>query len=231
MSALYDFKVNEELTIPVRIVKNFKYKRISIKKSLRETGFKVTAPFFVLDRTIHNFIKQNHSWLIRHHKYTAEHQEYKSGAKIKIFGDEHKIQLADSLRGTTHIDQENLIVYGTEAAIKSKIHNFCKKLLLSQVKEILDFHSKSLEVKYSGVTIRDTNSRWGSCSSSGRVMLSLKLIQCPFDIVEYVLVHELCHLIEMNHSKSFWKLVATQYPEYKTAERWLKSKGKEIRIL
>lgn len=81
---------------------------------------------------------------------------------------------------------------------------------------------------YTSITVRDQRSRWGSCSSRGTLSFNYRLIFAPPQILDYVVVHELCHLTHMNHSKDFWNMVAGILPEYKECRRWLKEHGSEL---
>lgn len=83
---------------------------------------------------------------------------------------------------------------------------------------------------YTSVTIRDQKSRWGSCSSRGTLSFNYRLIFAPPRVLDYVVVHELCHLTHMNHSKDFWNMVATVMPDYKIYKNWLKEHGQELTL-
>lgn len=83
---------------------------------------------------------------------------------------------------------------------------------------------------YTKITIRDQKTRWGSCSSNGTLSFNYRLMFAPPRILDYVVVHELCHLTHMNHSKDFWNMVASILPEYKTYRKWLKEHGRELNI-
>lgn len=81
---------------------------------------------------------------------------------------------------------------------------------------------------YTSITIRDQRSRWGSCSSRGTLSFNYRLVFAPAKVLDYVVVHELCHLTHMNHSKDFWNMVASVMPEYKVYKTWLKEHGQEL---
>ena len=83
-------------------------------------------------------------------------------------------------------------------------------------------------VTYHGITIRNQRSRWGSCSSKGNLNFNCLLMLCPPEVLDYVVVHELCHRKEMNHSPKFWAEVARVLPDYKTHQKWLKDHGNAI---
>lgn len=81
---------------------------------------------------------------------------------------------------------------------------------------------------YTRITIRDQKTRWGSRSSSGTLSFNYRLLYAPPKVLDYVVVHELCHITHMNHSKDFWNMVASILPDYKEAKQWLKEHGQEL---
>lgn len=81
---------------------------------------------------------------------------------------------------------------------------------------------------YNRITIRDQKTRWGSCSAKGTLSFNWRLMLAPPAVLDYVVVHELCHLTHMNHSKAFWALVESVCPDYRTHRRWLKEHGQEL---
>ncbi|MBQ6806701.1 MAG: M48 family metallopeptidase [Lachnospiraceae bacterium] len=81
---------------------------------------------------------------------------------------------------------------------------------------------------YERITIRDQKTRWGSCSSNGTLSFNWRLMLAPPTILDYVVVHELCHLTHMNHSADFWAAVESVYPNYRNARKWLKEHGHEL---
>lgn len=85
-------------------------------------------------------------------------------------------------------------------------------------------------VAHTRTAIRDQRTRWGSCSSSGTISLNWRLLLAPDEVAEYVVVHEVCHLAEMNHSPRFWALVAELFPDYERPRRWLKSHGATLNL-
>ena len=82
--------------------------------------------------------------------------------------------------------------------------------------------------QYGRITIRNQRTRWGSCSSKGNLNFNCMLMLCPEDVIDYVIVHELCHRKEMNHSPRFWQLVAEILPDYRTSRKWLKDHGPAV---
>ena len=91
-------------------------------------------------------------------------------------------------------------------------------------------HEKAAEIgkDVTSVSLRDTKSRWGSCSSNGSISLSWRLIFAPWDAMDYVVAHEVAHLIHMNHGKDFWALCATLSANYSTGKKWMRTNGHEL---
>lgn len=84
--------------------------------------------------------------------------------------------------------------------------------------------------EYKRISVRDQKTRWGSCSSNGTLSFNYRLLFAPVKCLDYVVVHELCHLTHMNHSKEFWNKVAEVMPDYKEPRRWLKDHGNELSV-
>lgn len=89
-------------------------------------------------------------------------------------------------------------------------------------------YAHMLGVTYGKISIRDQKTRWGSCSSEGNLSFNWRLILAPPDVLDYVVIHELCHRKEMNHSKDFWALVESLMPDYKECRKWLKKNGRNL---
>jgi predicted metal-dependent hydrolase len=98
----------------------------------------------------------------------------------------------------------------------------------ARISLIAQSEAAALGVTYSRLTLRDQRSRWGSCSSSGALSFNWRLVLAPHDVLDYVVVHEVCHLVELNHGPAFWRLVERRRPGYREPKRWLDDHGWEI---
>ena len=106
------------------------------------------------------------------------------------------------------------------------------KALADQALEIIparvEYFAKIIGVTYGNITIRNQKTRWGSCSSKGNLNFNCLLMLAPPEVLDYVVVHELCHRKQMNHSKAFWTEVEKVFPDYKKSIKWLKEEGSQI---
>ena len=93
---------------------------------------------------------------------------------------------------------------------------------------LCDEEADALGVRWSSIVIRDQRSRWGSCSTRGTLSFNWRLVLAPFEVLDYVVVHELCHLREPNHSSRFWRLVETRRPDWRVHRDWLHQYGPEL---
>lgn len=93
------------------------------------------------------------------------------------------------------------------------------------IPERVAFFAEQMGITYGRISIRKQKTRWGSCSSKGNLNFNCLLLLTPPEVLDYVVVHELCHRIEMNHSKAFWKEVENVLPDYRAAKDWLKKEG------
>lgn len=96
------------------------------------------------------------------------------------------------------------------------------------IPEKVSYFAGMINVTYGKITIRNQKTRWGSCSAKGNLNFNCLLMLAPEEILDYVVVHELCHRKEMNHSKAFWNLVEGVLPDYRERRRWLKERGEEL---
>ncbi len=98
----------------------------------------------------------------------------------------------------------------------------------ARISLIAQSEAAALGVSYGRITLRDQRSRWGSCSSKGTLSFNWRLVLAPHDVLDYVVVHEVCHLVELNHGPAFWRLVESRRPGYRDSKAWLDEYGWEI---
>ena len=101
-------------------------------------------------------------------------------------------------------------------------------IALMIIPERVRYYAQIMAVPFGRITIRNQRTRWGSCSSKGNLNFNCLLMLTPPHVMDYVVVHELCHLKQMNHSKAFWDLVESILPDYKKSKKWLKDNGAQL---
>lgn len=115
----------------------------------------------------------------------------------------------------------------TEKLTREKVIALAEEAL-KVIPERVEYFAKVIGVTYGKITIRNQKTRWGSCSSKGNLNFNCLVMLTPLEVIDYVVVHELCHRKEMNHSKAFWAEVEKVLPNYKEQVKWLKENGGQI---
>lgn len=123
--------------------------------------------------------------------------------------------------------KERLEAEPTEKLTREKVIALAEEAL-KVIPARVEYFAKVIEVTYGKITIRNQKTRWGSCSSKGNLNFNCLLMLAPPEVLDYVVVHELCHRKQMNHSKAFWSEVEKVLPDYKEARKWLKEEGSQM---
>lgn len=129
---------------------------------------------------------------------------------------------APRIEGTT------LLVPGDPAQVGARTGAFLKVIARERLTRASDFHAQRLGLGYSRLTLRDTRSRWGSCSADRALMYSWRLIMAPPSVLDYVAAHEVAHLAQMNHSPAFWAVVERLCPGWQIERNWLREHGQGL---
>ena len=144
--------------------------------------------------------------------------------EIQEFVDKNRDWILRNIEKIERVKQEeDEIEPLSEAEVRALADEACRV-----IPERVKYYAPLVGVTYGRITIRNQKSRWGSCSSKGNLNFNVGLMMAPPEVMDYVVVHELCHRIEMNHSPKFWAEVGKLIPDYKKHEKWLKEHGKEI---
>ena len=115
----------------------------------------------------------------------------------------------------------------TEKLTREKVIALAEEAL-KVIPERVEYFAKVIGVTYGKITVRNQKTRWGSCSSKGNLNFNCLLMLAPPEVLDYVVVHELCHRKQMNHSKAFWLEVEKVLPNYKEVRKWLKEEGSQM---
>ncbi len=126
------------------------------------------------------------------------------------------------------VSGDALLVPDDPARATARVVAFLKFAARQRLQAESEGYAAVLGCRIEGITLRDTRSRWGSCTQAGRLMYSWRLIMAPPEVLSYVAAHEVAHLVEMNHSPAFWAVVARLMPEYHRHRRWLRTHGNDL---
>lgn len=192
---------------------------------------KVSAPLFVKDEDITEFIKLKRDWILDKQKYILENNvkaplKYANGEKHPIWGKEYTLQLIANNIKQVLVDEDKSILYlpvpkrSTIEKRKGILDEFYRRELKLAIPEVLEKCTKIVGRTPKSVTVRKMKN-WGNCKQDRRITLNLNLAKKDKECLEYVMIHELCHLIEFNHGKNFKKLMDEFCPDWKKIKKRL----------
>lgn len=213
-------------TLEINLRRSKQAKRISLRVSRLDGRVTLTIPSGLPDRDALEFAKEKESWLRSQLKHHAPIERVGVGSVIPVKGQDRLIRAGQGRRVV--LNDELIQVPGPAETAPRRLVGHLKQLARSELATASDNYAQKLGKPYSRITIRDTRSRWGSCSSHGGLMYSWRLIMAPDDVLGYVAAHEVAHLEEMNHSQRFWRLVERLYGDYQKPRTWLRENGHEL---
>jgi predicted metal-dependent hydrolase len=147
-------------------------------------------------------------------------------------GIDHRIVHRPGARGVVWVERDEtgptICVAGDLAHVARRVADFLKREARRDLEAAVARYSTALGVEARRITLRDTTSRWGSCSSTGALNFSWRLILAPSFVLDYLAAHEVAHFVHMNHSPAFWKITRRLFPETDRAEEWLKNHGADL---
>ena len=152
---------------------------------------------------------------------------------VPLRGVPHRIVHRSGERGTVWTETREsgdkiLCVAGDVEFVDRRVHDFLKREARREVQKSAQEYAEALGVRVKRISIRDQSSRWGSCTSAGSLSFSWRLILAPPFVLDYLAAHEVAHLVEMNHSPRFWRVVARVCPSVERAKRWLDTYGNDL---
>ena len=219
--------------IPILLVRNARARRYVLR--LRPDGSaRVTVPRGGSIAEARRFAERNAAWLERalqrHSERPTHPREWVVGTRIHFRGELVEIHAGvNDEAGGVRLGTEAIGVKDPAADVRREIEGHLWKLAATELPPKVFEFSRAHQLTVRRVTVRNQRSRWGSCSRRGTISLNWRIIQTPVFVRDYLILHELMHLRQMNHSARYWREVESVCPEYNTAERWLKEHSSLLR--
>ncbi|MDH5596628.1 MAG: M48 family metallopeptidase [Candidatus Peregrinibacteria bacterium] len=224
--------------IPYELRRSARAKRLRLQIESDKPLLVVVAPKYAMEFQIKGFLKRQETWIEKNWTKVAKKaagRPKRQGADGDVyfyFGEPLQLKLIPSLswkpavkvRGRQMEIALHKAISETEGkkAIKKGVAEFYKAKAAEVIHDRLQFFNEYYGLEYRQVTFRNQKTRWGSCSSNRNLNFNWRLIMAPIEVIDYVVVHELCHLRYMNHSAAFWRLVGEKITDHKERKKWLK---------
>ena len=217
--------------------------RKTISIAIEKNGcVKVASPYGVSEYYLNRLLQQKARWILKKLEdvqtkwiETRKKKVFEDGQYFYYLGKQYELKIISDnqiKKPDVTITGENIVIEIPYDPDEAKIGDVLKLWYINQfkllVRQKIEYYSKIIGVHPQKIAVREQKTRWGSCSTKGNINLNWKLIMAPPEIVDYVIVHELCHMRAMNHSKEFWKLVESYCPGYKKCRTWLKASGDNL---
>ncbi|WP_333715177.1 M48 family metallopeptidase [Yoonia sp.] len=211
--------------IAVTLRRSAQARRLSLRVSRLDGRVSLTLPQWTPEREGVAFLQSKEAWLRKQLGGLAPSVQVQVGGTVMFAGQERPV-LAQDRRGVRLTDA-GIAVHAarpTGPQLRAFLRNAARDALVAAS----DRHAAALGRPYTRITLRDTRSRWGSCTTDGALMYSWRLIMAPPEVLDYVAAHEVAHLAEMNHGPAFWRIVERLCPDHARHRAWLRQNGDRL---
>jgi len=211
------------------VIKKSKQRKKTLQLNVLPNNIvEVITPDGISKKNIYKLIKDKNEWIQKRLTFYKKNEDklspktFRSGDIFFYLGSVYKLQETTHQKPGVWFDKNTLMVH-PKKDIKTSLELWYKECALDIFTDRITYYSERIGVQPKEIKIKKMKTRWGSCSEKGNINLNWILIMTPLTVIDYVCIHELCHLIHMNHSPSFWELVEHHYPNHKSATKWLKN--------
>lgn len=207
--------------VPLMMRRSARARRISLRISQLDGRVTLTLPQGVPEAEALAFARIKEDWIRGHLEARPSDVAVGLGALVPVEGVARRV-VPGAGRGV-RLTADEIAVPERQAA--RRLHSWLRELARDRLSGAADGYARALGRDYARITLRDTRSRWGSCSSRGALSFSWRLVLAPPEVLRYVAAHEVAHLAEMNHSAAFWAGVERIHGPYEAPRRWLRENG------
>jgi predicted metal-dependent hydrolase len=222
-----DVELLDGRKVPLRVIVNPRARRISLRVDPAAQTVIAVAPNARAAQKAAAFAQERIGWIALQVSRLPQSIPLTPGNQIPLRGAPHLLVWGDGVRVKNNLGLPPSLTVGApdEAVFAQRIRRFLINEARMDLTARVDAHSTTLGVKARRLSVKDTKSRWGSCTSNGALSFSWRVILAPPFVLDYLAAHEVAHLKEMNHSPRFWALVGQCIPDYERAEEWLRRHG------
>ena len=216
----------------VRVRRHRQARRYTLRINAASREVVLTMPPRGSVRQAREFAQKHGAWIAARLRRLPDGAPFIHGAVLPLRGVGHRIDHRRGARGIVwteiNTDEKLLCVAGQAPHLPRRVHDYLKREAKRDLEAASRQAAQALGVEVRRVSVRDQSSRWGSCSSSGVLSFSWRLILAPPFVLDYLAAHEVAHLVEMNHSRRFWRLVERICPDMGRAKAWLDAHGADL---
>jgi len=218
----------ETRKVPVVFQQNTRAQRIIMRLDYGAARIVVVLPKRTSRQEGKRFALSNKDWIEERLHQLADPVPFRHGAVIPFLGVPHRIRHHATARGVVWCEDGEIHVAGLEEHLPRRVHDWLKAEAKREIESRARAKAELIGKKIKKISIRDTKSRWGSCTNEGELAFSWRLVLTPKHVLDYVIAHEVAHLREMNHGPRFWKLCGEICRSINPAREWLEEYGTHL---
>ena len=218
----------EGRAVPLRMRRNPRARRLILRIDPDNDGVIVTLPEGVSPDAGLDLAQRKAGWIIAHLDRLAPPVAFRDGAVIPILGTDHQVRHDAEGRGGVYRQGQDIIVMGRPEHLARRLADWLRREARREITARTREKAAKLGRKAGRITLRNTRSRWGSCSASGDLSFCWRLILAPEPVLDYVVAHEVAHLAHANHGVRFWRAVAGLVDDVDPARAWLRRNGEAL---
>lgn len=212
--------------VEITLRRSARARRVSLRVSALDGRVTLSLPRSMATDEALAFAQEKSDWIRGHLAKRTEAVTPAIGGNLMFRGEDVPV-VAGRVRKASLLDG-SLVVPSAPDMVTARIKAFLRLAARQQLLAASDHYAAQVGRRFGKITLRDTRSRWGSCTASGDLMYSWRLIMAPPAVLNYVAAHEVAHLAELNHSPAYWAVVRRIYPNYATQRRWLRENGQQL---
>ena len=222
------FDLENSFPFPLEVKKSIKLKRLSVRIDGKKKQVVLNMPRFCSSKKAFAFISEHQEWIEAHLNALPQVKDFEDGEKIMLFGQEVLICHKSESLSAPKLENGVLYVGGDKRFLHRRVKDYIKKRAQEEFSQKSEVLAAKLGCKLIGVSIKDTKSRWGSCSSLNHINYNWRIALAPACVIDYLMAHEVSHLKHRNHSPAFWQCVKELYAGAAIGRSWLKAHGNEL---
>lgn len=222
------FDISQEVGMDIKVVRSQSANKLILRIDAKERIPVLSVPAFCSQRRAVKFVNDNMDWILQALAKLPEVKKFADGESISLFGQQVVICHRPDEKGGVWLENNLLCVSGKAEFLHRRVRDYIKRQAGDKFYERSKKLAEQIGCKLNGVVIKDTKSRWGSCSSLHNINYSWRIALAPEFVIDYLMAHEVSHLKHQDHSDAFWACVAQLCPEWSQGNSWLRRNGKSL---
>ncbi len=220
------FEVNADLGFDMKVVHSSRSRRLTLRIDKKDRMAVLTIPKYCSKKKAVSFVESHQDWVLDNLRKIPEFRNFQNNETISLFGKPYQIVHTD-IRGNTRLDKKNRILYisGGKEFLHRRVKDFIKKIAQEEFFKRSSQVAEKIGKTVHNVCIKDTKSRWASCSTLNNINYSWRLALAPEYVIRYIVAHEVSHLKHQDHSAYFWALVEYLEKDANKGREWLTENG------